>query len=98
MIGKYNINSINIRIIYKALLLIRKSIAEYLKEIYYNPMTEKNKNEIITIDELLFCHYKDIKKIWVIGLCNTRTKYFRTEVMLDRANETIKKIIKYHII
>ena len=63
MIGKYNINSINIRIIYKALLLIRKSIAEYLKEIYYNPMTEKNKNEIITIDELLFCHYKDAQKI-----------------------------------
>ena len=97
MIEKYNINSINIKIIYKVLLLIRKSIAEYINEIYFNPM-QKEKNEIIASDESLFCHYKDIKKIWVIGLCNTRTKYFRTEVMLDRANETIKKIIKYHII
>ena len=64
MIGKYNINSINIRIIYKVLLLlIRKSIVEYLNEIYYNPMAEKNKNEKITIDELLFCHYKNTQKI-----------------------------------
>ena len=64
MIEKYNINFINIKIIYKVLLLIRKSIAEYLKEIYFNPMAEKSKNEIIAIDDSLFCNYKDIQKIW----------------------------------
>ena len=97
MVEKYNLNSINTKVIYKVLLLIRKSIAEYLKEVYFNPMAEKNKNEIIAIDESLFCHYKDTQKIWVIGLCNTRTEYFRTEVVLDRTTETIKKIIKHHI-
>ena len=56
---KNNLNSINVKIIYKELLLIRKSITKYLKEIYFNPMAEKNKNEIVAIDESLFYHYKD---------------------------------------
>lgn len=46
MLEKYNIKSINIKINYKVLLLFRKSIVEYLKEIYFNPMAKKDKNKI----------------------------------------------------
>lgn len=60
-------------------------------------MLEKNKNGIIAIDESLFCHTYNNEQIWLVGLINTYTKYFRIEAVKDRNAETLKKIIYHHV-
>lgn len=42
----YNLKSLNHKHIYKIINLIRKSIAQYLKEIYQNKMCENNGSAI----------------------------------------------------
>ena len=49
----YQVNNVNTKIIYSIVNLVRTAISLYLKEIYQNPMLEKNKNGIIAIDESL---------------------------------------------
>lgn len=40
-----------------------------------------NDNDNITVDKVLFCHSTQNEKIWLIGMINTRTKYFRIEAV-----------------
>ena len=55
-------------------------------------MVEENAHEIIAIDEVLLVHdISNNKKIWLIGLINTRTKYFWIEGIDGRSTEIIKK-------
>ena len=73
----YQVNSVNNKIIYSLVSLVRTANSHYIKEIYQNPMLEKNKNGIIAIDESLFCHTCNNEQIWLVGLIDTYTKYFR---------------------
>ena len=41
----YQVNSVNNKIIYSIVNLVRTAISHYLKEIYQNPMLEKNKKK-----------------------------------------------------
>lgn len=93
----YNLKSLNHKHIYKTINLIRKSIAQYLKEIYQNKMCEDNESAYIAIDESLFCHTGSNENIWLIGLINTNTKYFRIEAVKERNADILEKIIRHHI-
>ena len=46
-------------------------------------MALRNANDNIAVDEALFCHTTQNQKIWLIGLINTRTKYFRIEAVKE---------------
>ena len=93
----YQIQNVNNKIIYSMVLLIRKFIAHYLKEVYMTPMVDANKGEFIAVDESLFCHTYENEQIWLIGLINTRNKKFRIEAVKRRDSEIMQKIIKQHI-
>ena len=56
-----------------------------------------NANDNIAIDKALFCYTTQNKKIWLIGLINTLTKYFRIEAVNERSRNNIEKIIRHNI-
>ena len=93
----YQLNSFNNKIIYKIILLIRKSISHYLKEIYYDKMTDINQHANIAFDESLFCHFNGNQQIWLIGLINTQTQDFKIEAVYGRKSDILEKIIKFHV-
>ena len=93
----YKLNSFNEKIIYKIVILIRKTMANYIKETYYGKLAIDNVNENIAIDESLFCHFNGVQKICVIGLININTYEFRLETVLEKNSEIIKKKIKFHV-
>ena len=45
----------------------------------------------------LFAIQHKLKKIWLIGLINTHTKYFRIETVNKRTSNNIEKIIRHNI-
>jgi len=93
----YKINSINLKVIYRMINLIRRAIAHYIKESYYTKLAINNENAKITIDESLFCHFNGNRQIWLIGLINTNTHEFRIEAVYERNSEIMEKIIKHHV-
>ena len=93
----YSLNSLNEKLIYSIVNSIRKYISHYLKEIYLEKMVEENKNAFIAIDESLFSHTIDNEQIWLVGLIDTNTKYFRIEAVKERDTETMERIICHHI-
>ena len=93
----YQINTLNNKMVYKIIILVRKFIAHYLKETYLEKMTNANEFANIAIDESLFSHHDGHNQIWVIGLINTRTYDFRTEAVYSRDADILEKIIRYHI-
>lgn len=97
MIDYYKLNSINSKIIYRILNLIRKYISHFLKEIYEEKLASENEAAYIAIDESLFCHFDGTKQIWLIDMINTSTYEFRIEAVYERNSEIMKKIIKHHI-
>ena len=50
----YKLNSFNEKIIYKIVILIRRTMANYIKETYYGKLVIDNEHENIAIDEYLF--------------------------------------------
>ena len=71
---KYNNQKLNIRIIFKIMLYIRKCIAEYLNYIYATKeISQLNGNAPYAIDESLFTHINNIS-IWVVGIVSTTDK------------------------
>ena len=80
-----------IREIYSA---IRYVLYKYFY-IYYQSeyLATKNAHQNITIDESMFCHFKNGVQIWVLGAINTYTKEFRLEACKVRNGETLKKFI-----
>lgn len=50
----YQIRNINNKFIYSMVLLIRKFIVHYLKEVYMTPMVDVYKGEYIAIDVFYF--------------------------------------------
>ena len=74
---------INQKIIYGVVLLIRKSISHFLKEIYYNKMVKINQHTNIAVGESFFCHFNGNNQIWLGGLIETQTKNFRIETVLE---------------
>ena len=71
---KYNNTKINIRIIFKIMLYIRKCIAQYLNYIYLTKeISQINGNVPYAIDESLFTHKNNIP-IWVVGIVSTTNK------------------------
>ena len=71
----YNLETLNHKIIY----IIKKSIDHYLKKIYQNKMCKENESTYIVIDQSLFYYTGSNERIWLIGLINRNTKYFRIE-------------------
>ena len=63
----YQIETINSKLIYSILLIVRKFIAKYFKKIHMTQMVETNKGEYIAVDESLFCHTQTTKNMvdWV---------------------------------
>ena len=93
----YKINSINPKVIYRMINLIRRAIAHYIKESYCTKLAINNENAKIAKDESLFCHFNGNRQIWLIGLINTNTQEFRIEAVYDRNSEIMEKIIKHHV-
>ena len=95
---KYNLNSLGQKNIYNYFILIRKCLAQYYKDKYeYEKLAYTNELKNIAVDESLFV--KDINGVqyWIIGLINVETKEIRLEIVTERSEEIIKKIILHHI-
>ena len=60
----YQLDSINMSIIYSVISNLRKYIAHYLKEVYMTPLVESNLGEYVAVDESLFCHNHGNEQIW----------------------------------
>ena len=58
----YQVDSINPNFVYSVINLIRKYISNYLKEIYINPMTDKNKNSLLLLTNLFFVIIGQLRK------------------------------------
>lgn len=58
----YQVDSINPNFVYSVVNLIRKYISNYLKEIYINPMTDKNKNSLLLLTNLFFVIIGQLRK------------------------------------
>ena len=97
IINFYQLDSINMKLIYSILTNVRKYLAQYLKEVYMYPLVEANKSEYVAVDESLFCHTNMNEQIWLIGLINTRNKNFRLEAVTRRDGDILQRIIRQHI-
>lgn len=93
----YHVDSVNNKMVYNVLHVIRKYLAQYLKEVFYNPMIDKDEGGYVAVDESLFSHFHDGTQIWFVGLINTRTQYFRIEAVLDRSATVLERIIRHHV-
>ena len=93
----YQLDSINMSIIYSVIGNLRKYIAHYLKEVYMTSLVESNLGEYVAVDESLFCHNHGNEQIWLIGLVNTRNKNFRIEAVKSRDSDILEKIIRHHV-
>ena len=96
--NKYNGVNLNIRSIYKFMLLIRKSIACYIKNIYITKeISTLNGNDNYAIDESLFTHINN-ENIWVIGIVDTSNNFnFRCNISNIRNHVYLKKFIEKYI-
>ena len=79
---------------FKILEFMRLILANYLKDIYQLDMiTEHDNDESISIDESLFVH-DNHNQIWVLGMINNSSRIIRLEILENRAQSHIKKIIE----
>lgn len=53
----YHVDTVNSKLDYNILSILRKYLAQYLKELYYNPMINENEGGYITVDESLFSNF-----------------------------------------
>ena len=77
---------------------IRKVIYLYYN-IQYNteptePLGEENKYENYSVDESMFSHDVNKDQLWVLGICDNKTKNFRIAVWKNRNASTLKHFIK----
>ena len=86
--------NVSVNIILDILQLKHMIIAHYLKDIYLlKNIPEPNKDESIAVDENLFVHYSCVQ-IWIYGLINNQNRKIRLEILEDRIQHTMKKIIE----
>ena len=97
MIEFYQLDSINMSIIYSVLGNVSKYIAQYLKEVYMTQLIYSNLGEYVAVDESLFCHNQGHEQIWLIGLINSRNKNLRIEAFKRRDSDILEKIIRHHV-
>ena len=72
---------------------MRFIIGHYLKYTYnLEKITELNRHDNISVDESLFIHQNN-GQIWVLGFINNNTREIRLEIVENRSDETMKKII-----
>jgi len=95
---KFNLNSLGQKNIYKFFILILKYVAQYYKDKYeYEKLAYTNELQNIAVDESLFVKDNNGVQYWIIGLINIQTKNIRLEIVTDRTEYIIKKIILHHI-
>ena len=88
---QYNVSLNHILDILQYMHLI---ITHYLKDIYLlENIAEENKDESISLDESLFVHDNGVQ-IWICGLINNQNRKIRLEILEDRIQNTMKKIIE----
>ena len=88
---------INKSFVLKVLQRFRIYIANYLKDLYsIESITPKNAYNHIATDESLFTHLDGVQQ-WVVGMINAETNKLRLEVVTEKDESTLKKIITTHI-
>ena len=80
--------------IYKCLNIFRKCWPNTMKMF----IKMKNYYIIVAIDESLFLHNNFGKKEWLIRLIDIQTRKIRLEIVNERTEQIIKKIIKEIVI
>ena len=60
-------------------------------------MSERDADNIFSIDESLFTHNLKGEQVWVIGCVNNSTKDFRFEAVCNRNSETLQGFITSYI-
>ena len=81
---------------------VRRFFTEIRKVIYlyYNiqykseTLGEENKYENYSVDESMFCHDVNKDQLWVLGVCDNKSKDFRIVVCKNRNASTLKHFIK----
>ena len=73
---------------------MREVICKYLKIFYQSEqLGTDGETEYFSVDESLINHF-DGKQVWLIGICNNKTKDFRIEASYNRDAETLKAFIE----
>lgn len=94
----YIFHAIDKRLVYSFLFTLRIAIANYIRNIYsIDPMTYKNANQFIALDESLFTHNQGLQQ-WVVSFINTETNDFRLKLVDSRDQTTLKNIITKHVL
>ena len=95
---RYHLSSLGQKNIYKLFNIIRKCISQYYFDVYQiEKFVDNNELKNIAIDESLFVHDHDGTQEWVIGMIDIQTKNIRLEIVHERTEIILKKIIKHHI-
>jgi transposase-like protein len=94
---KYKLDSMNIQFVYKFLQNCRIIIANYMRTVYtLEPLSNKDANDNVVIDESLFTHEKGNAQ-WVVGLINLTNNQIRLEIVERRDTNTLQTIIEKHV-
>ena len=93
----YGVENVDMHVIYSLLFSCRQLIATHLKNVYsLDRLSNEDDDEIICVDESLFTHNSHEQQ-WVVGLINISTNEIRLELVENRNEETLKKIIEKHV-
>jgi len=73
---------------------MRYILAHYLKDAYIiENIAERDTDSSISVDKSLFIHENGVQ-VWGCGMINNSTRTIRLELLENRSQNTMKKIIK----
>ena len=73
---------------------MQKILTHYLKDVYVlENITEKNIDSPISVEESLFIDENGVQ-VWVWGMISNRTRTIRFELLENRTQNTMQKIIE----
>ena len=76
--------------------MLTNSLKTFKKRIFIRQTGNEDEDVIVCLDESMFTHNANEQQ-WVVGLINVSTNEIRLELVENRNQETLKKIIEKHV-
>ena len=97
LLEDFGVENVDMHVIYSLLFNCRQIVATHLKNVYsIDRLADEDDGVIVCADESLFTHNANEQQ-WVVGLINISTNEIRLELVENRNQETLKKIIEKHV-
>ena len=97
LLEDYGVENVDMHVIYSLLFNCRQIVATHIKNVYsIDRLADEDEDAIVCVDESLFTHNTNEQQ-WVVGLINISTNEIRLELVENRNQETLKKIIEKHV-